>query len=461
MGAKDSKEKQSKKGLQMKIMLPLVLAAVLMVVTTVSNYWQLGLLQEEMVALEQAEESGNEAGREVVEEAMNAKLSLLKFQTLFTNIIVMCVIAVSMTILELQVIRPIKRVTGALGSLADRDLTEENVAVKSKDELGVLANACNELRASMREVMETLSASSTNMDSSSTDMAERSERIARNIQDITDSVNNIATTAGEQAIDVEKTAGEIDELRNVIEKSEEVSEQLSAASDEISVVSREGEKVVANLEKITRESEGAFQSIFDSIERINVSTQRIGEASNMIQSIASQTNLLSLNASIEAARAGEAGRGFAVVADEIRKLSEESSSCVNEIDAMLSELRDNVKNATAQSETVQNAVEMQMQGVEDTSKKYADIAKSVEKIDGEIRSLTEISKIMNQSCVTVTEVVTNLSASAEENAAATEETNAAVEEVLAMIQEIADGTGNLKELSDDLQGQVHLYKLNK
>lgn len=421
---------------------------------------EVDVLVEDITVMLETETENCYAEYEAKQDSVLKKMGLIQFQILLSSGIIFLVNLYVIFLVFKQVVEPIKRVTGAINTLADKDLTEEDILLKSKDELGILASACNELRASMREVMGTLNYSSNNMDSSSADMAERSERIAKNIQDITDAVTSIATTAGEQAIDIEKTANEIDELRQVIGKSEESSENLSHASEEISQASSEGEKVVSNLHKITKESEEAFGMIFESIKRITESTVKIGEASNMIESIASQTNLLSLNASIEAARAGEMGKGFAVVADEIRKLSEESAGCVSEINEMLKELRSNVEQASNQSETVRNAVDMQVKGVEDTHQKYSDIAENIRKINGEIRSLTEISKVMDKSCVTVSEFITNLSASAEENAASTEETNAAVEEVLAMIQEIAQGTGNIKELSSDLQGQVQLYKLD-
>jgi len=199
--------------------------------------------------------------------------------------------------------------------------------------------------------------------------------------------------------------------------------------------------------------------IFGSIDQINLSTNRIGMASGLIEEMASQTNLLSLNASIEAARAGEMGRGFAVVANEIRNLAEESAHSVNDINNMLRELKMNVDTATAQSETVKKAVVLQVKGVEDTKEKYAVIKEDIDRINEEIFTLGDISKTMSQSCVKVSEIITNLSASAEENAAATEETNAAAQEVLAMIQEIAQGTVLIKELSEDLQGRVSLYQL--
>lgn len=388
------------------------------------------------------------------------KIFQLAVLAVATSILVMVAIVVVILIVIRQLLTPMKTVTGAINELVNRDLTVQELKVKSKDEIGELTNAYNQLRNSLRNIMETLNESTGNMDHSSSEMSERSETIAQNVQDITDAVANIATNAGEQANDVERAAGQITELQNIIEKNEEASSNLSEASEEIRKASEAGTQVVDDLYRITKDSEEAFGNIFNSITQIHASTEKIGEASNMIESIASQTNLLSLNASIEAARAGEMGKGFAVVADEIRNLSEESAGCVNEINEMLKELRYNVNHANEQSGYVKEAVEKQVTGVELTQSKYSDIADSIDRINAEINQLTKISKAMHTNCVGVTEIITSLAAAAQENAASTEETNASVEEVLAMIQEIANGSGEIKDLSSDLQDKVSVYKLH-
>lgn len=355
--------------------------------------------------------------------------------------------------------KPIRKVTNAISTLASKNLTVDKLEVHSKDEIGMLAMACNELTDSMREMMTTLHAAADEMEQSSTTMNGRTEEISLNVKDITDAITSIANTAGEQAADIERTSEEIGVLEEIATRSEEASKVLADASADIAVVSQEGEDVVNNLFHITQESEQAFSLIFGSIDEINESTNKIGMASGLIQEIASQTNLLSLNASIEAARAGEMGKGFAVVANEIRNLAEESAKSVNDINNMLRELRNNVDTATLQSETVKNSVIMQVKGVEETKEKYAVIKEDIDRINDEIEIVGTISKTMMESCVKVADIITNLSASAEENAAATEETNAAAQEVLAMIQEIAQETGLIKELSENLEQRVNAYQI--
>ena len=359
-----------------------------------------------------------------------------------------------------QVLGPILKVSSAISTLSRKDLTANRLELKQQDELGALADAYNDLLISTREIMGDLGSSTKKLGTMSDEMNTNSEIIVKNVNEITGAVNNVAETAGEQASDIQNSIIEIDSLRGIAKQNETAIENLADASTQISETSKAGTQVMNELYNATKESEQSFEQIFESISRINESTAKIGQSSDLIQSIASQTNLLSLNASIEAARAGEMGKGFAVVADEIRKLAEDSASSANEINEMLKELRANVDNANQQSESVKEAVERQVRGVEDTRTKYKDISDNLAIIDNEVQSLGQVSRTMTESCEKVGTAMEHLSEAAQSNAAASEETNASIEEVLALLQQIAEGSTDIRGQSVDLSSIVSKYKLS-
>nr|MCR5793571.1 methyl-accepting chemotaxis protein [Lachnospiraceae bacterium] len=358
---------------------------------------------------------------------INILHSLIVFGLLFT-LVLFCY---SVFYMSRRIIRPLKETTHAIDTITSNDLTIEPLTIVEKDELGTLGTAANNLLDSLKNIIGAINNSSKELNTSSEFMASSADEIKVAIREVADTMSSISVNVNTQASDTEKVATHISELQSVIKSSIDASDNLSVSSNEIKKISSEGMNAVRNLDEATKQNKTSFDGILSDIASINDSTAKIGAASEIIQGIATQTNLLSLNASIEAARAGEAGKGFAVVADEIRQLAEESSKSVSDINAMLDELKNNVSHANSQSSVMQEAVERQEKEVYATRDKYTAINEQIQKINSEIDNLAKINSTVSENCGDVVSIIEGLSAISQENAAAAEETSASTEEVLA------------------------------
>lgn len=345
--------------------------------------------------------------------------------------------------------------------ISDLDITEDlPLSLRNrKDELGSLANSFQLVIETLRSFVRSISEASQQVASSSEELTATSQQAATAAEEVAKTIEEMAKGAGDQARDTEISAERVNEIGNMIAEEEQQRNVLNIAANEVSRFKDEGVIAIKELVKRTEASSKSSGEIYQVVLDTSESAKKIESASQMIRSIAGQTNLLALNAAIEAARAGEAGRGFAVVADEIRKLAEDSNKFTKEIEGIVVELIDKSDNAVSTMREVGELTREQGLVVEETKKKFDGIAAAIEKTKEALGVLNNTGEVMYQKKDEIIDVIQNLSALSQENAAGTEEASASVEEQTASMLQIADASEELAKLAEEMQHGIAKFKI--
>jgi methyl-accepting chemotaxis protein len=349
---------------------------------------------------------------------------------------------------------------------ASKEISEGNLAInmdskmlKRTDELGTLARSFDYMKDELRKIATNIIQTAKMMTESSDMLSEASAQSALTSEDIARAVEEIARGATDQAKDTEKGSDEVVNLGFIIENNQRELNTLSDNAKEVISVVHVGTQSMQSLDTQAKRTSDEIETITESISSTYQSVNRIKEVSSFIASISEQTNLLALNASIEAARAGEHGRGFAVVADEIRKLAEQSKNSTQEIDVALKQLNLDAENLVRVADEIKGVVSEQLIGVNVTKEQFVSIRGAIDDIVIRIQAIGKAGSEMLQKKDHIMEVMTNLSAIAEENAASTEETAASTQEQTANILEMSRKSEELAELAIQLKKASEYFKI--
>lgn len=329
-----------------------------------------------------------------------------------------------------------------------------------RDEFSQFGESINGFLDNLQETIQRMQGVSKILAQSGNLLDEKANRTKGAADAISGALAEIAKGADAQVVDVEDSSNQIINMQSNINEIIESVDKLSATASDMNERGEEASDIMLALSKSSDKTTEAFSMIAKQIRKTDESVGKIQEAIDLIASIATQTNLLSLNASIEAARAGEAGRGFAVVAGEIQKLAEQTNSSagiINEIIAMLSvESQQTVKSINEVTVMIND----QKAKVDETKTKFSMVSDGIESTQNEMRGVLQQAATCSNASEHVVGLMTNLSAIAEENAASTEQTNTSMNELNDATISLAETAQELKRLSETLNQDLNFFVID-
>lgn len=344
-------------------------------------------------------------------------------------------------------------------SNGELDIIIRDPVLERTDEIGDLGRSVSTLQSSLREMLSSVISSAKSVNRASIELSTTAQNMYQNISGVKSSIDFITDGASTQAEDTQSALESMTYMGDLIIRTSEKAESLNTGADSMKTSGDQAFDSIKELRSFSMEVQTAIELIAAQTAKTNESARQIQSATKLISDIASETDLLSLNASIEAARAGEAGRGFAVVASQIQKLAEQSNSASGSIDKIVEVL---IKDATEMVNKMyefQEVIEKQNAHIELTGKTVGHVVEEINTSIDNIKEIESISHELESSRKQVQNIITTLSNIAQDNVTSTEQTNASITEVASRFKSVQNASNRLKSTADVLADNTNKFVL--
>jgi len=395
-----------------------------------------------LVAISYADEVPWAVAAYVPESYVLADVSTLLYTTIAIFAVVLVVVSVLLALTVGKMLKPVNTLTQKLTAIADGDFSID-ISVKGNDEIAVMSRSLQDFVLIMREIITDIRNVSDQLTTSSDATKALADTLYSGSETQAESMADVKITIDQVATGVQELAEHAGTLSSVVTETNQHTANAHENMITTVEVAAQGRNDMETVSEAMSSIVSAMNELKTTVFKVGASTEEINSMVNLISDIASQTNLLSLNAAIEAARAGEAGRGFAVVAEEIRKLAEVSSGSANKIAEIITHVNMEVDQMIMQTN-------QSVDYIENNSGKITAACEVFEKIYENVSETNDVLTDIVSQIGHVDDVATNIAALSEEQSASTQEILASTEVLAESSLQFSTDSKKVAENADDV-----------
>ncbi|MGC5325991.1 methyl-accepting chemotaxis protein [Brevibacillus sp. SYSU BS000544] len=417
--------------------------------------------QKKSIIMKPIEEFQQKMNSRAEAEADRAKQQTSNYLIVLSVLVgLFAVILLSTVIVLFRKLRPLVVVANRMQELSNNegDLTSR-IHVKSKDEIGQLATGFNAFLDNLQNMIRKINSSVLQVASSAEQLTASAEQTSSATEEIATTIQDMATGSEQQVESVHRGSRTIKEMTSGVKDISLLADDVASLTTTANAVSVEGDQSIQHAVTQMKAIHTTILDLSKIVKGLGEQSKEIGQIIEAITSIASQTNLLALNAAIEAARAGEHGRGFAVVADEVRKLAEQSSGSAQQIANLITTIQIETQKAVDAMEKGTNEVSEGIHVVNAAGQSFAHIHSAVNNVAAKIDQVSTLSRGVSTGTEQVVQSISQIQIVSEAAASGTQNISAASEEQLASMEEITSSATALAKMAVELQDMVGKFKV--